>query len=278
MSIRFPTGDRLASLVDELTVNTPRRIDQVICTGHRDLDHVLNGGLRIGQVTLVGGVAGVGTTTFALGLARNASFRHNLRTVVIAPDSSERELLIRIIAAESRVPVGQLREARLDVDDLRKLDRHRDALRASPLMINAQWTTAPDTEAILDSARVCTSDGTQFVVIDGTSAAEPRARELIKGLRSLALEHKAAVVVTSKAIVPRDHENRPPALVDLREYEQIADLVDLAIILHRDDLHDARSTRPGEAELGVVKHRYGPQREISLYFQGHYARVVDVPK
>ena len=55
--------------------------------------------------------------------------------------------------------------------------------------------------------------------------------------------------------------------------EQDADMV---ILLHREDVYEKESTRPGEADLIVAKHRNGPTRDITVAFQGHYSRFVDM--
>ncbi len=55
--------------------------------------------------------------------------------------------------------------------------------------------------------------------------------------------------------------------------EQDADMV---ILLHRDDVYEKESTRPGEADVIVAKHRNGPTRDIVVAFQGHYSRFVDM--
>lgn len=55
--------------------------------------------------------------------------------------------------------------------------------------------------------------------------------------------------------------------------EQDADMV---VLLHRDDVYEKESTRPGEADLIVAKHRNGPTRDLTVAFQGHYSRFVDM--
>ncbi len=51
---------------------------------------------------------------------------------------------------------------------------------------------------------------------------------------------------------------------------------DMVILLHRDDVYEKESTRPGEADLIVAKHRNGATRDIVVAFQGHYSRFVDM--
>ncbi len=55
--------------------------------------------------------------------------------------------------------------------------------------------------------------------------------------------------------------------------EQDADMV---ILLHREDVYEKESARPGEADLIVAKHRNGPTRDVVVAFQGHYSRFVDM--
>ncbi len=45
----------------------------------------------------------------------------------------------------------------------------------------------------------------------------------------------------------------------------------MVILLHREDAYEKESTRPGEADVIVAKHRNGPTRDIVVAFQGHYS-------
>ncbi|MEV0774638.1 replicative DNA helicase [Streptomyces sp. NPDC050433] len=55
--------------------------------------------------------------------------------------------------------------------------------------------------------------------------------------------------------------------------EQDADMV---VLLHREDAYEKESPRAGEADLIVAKHRNGPTATITVAFQGHYSRFVDM--
>jgi len=55
--------------------------------------------------------------------------------------------------------------------------------------------------------------------------------------------------------------------------EQDADMV---ILLHREDAYERESPRQGEADFIVAKHRNGPTATITVAFQGHYSRFVDM--
>jgi replicative DNA helicase len=55
--------------------------------------------------------------------------------------------------------------------------------------------------------------------------------------------------------------------------EQDADMV---VLLHREDAYERESPRAGEADLILAKHRNGPTGMVTVAFQGHYSRFVDM--
>ena len=57
--------------------------------------------------------------------------------------------------------------------------------------------------------------------------------------------------------------------------EQDADMV---VLIHREDAYDKDSSRLGEADLIVAKHRNGPTDTVTVAFQGHYSRFVDMAR
>ncbi len=74
-------------------------------TGLTPLDGYLSGGLRSGELILLGGAQGLGKTTFALQIARNlASAGRNVMYVCF--EHSETQLLERLIALEAGLELG----------------------------------------------------------------------------------------------------------------------------------------------------------------------------
>jgi replicative DNA helicase len=51
---------------------------------------------------------------------------------------------------------------------------------------------------------------------------------------------------------------------------------DMVILLHREDAYERESPRAGEADFIVAKHRNGPTTTVTVAFQGHYSRFVDM--
>ena len=101
--------------------------------------------------------------------------------------------------------------------------------------------------------------------------------EMSRSLKLLAKEIGVPVVALSQ--LNRAAENRAdkkPQLSDLRESGAIEQDADLVVLLHREDMYEAESARAGEADFIVAKQRNGPTGVVTVAFQGHYSRFVDM--
>jgi replicative DNA helicase len=198
-----------------------------------------------------------------------------LRALVVAPDTDQREVLARLLSAEAKVPINHLRSGNIAPDDDAKIRRKQAALAEAPLVVSASWPRPATADALLGTVEEWLPLGVRLVFVDGTYLAEPLTRDLVRGLTSAAKRAGAAILVASKVVMPDERRDDWPRMEDLREYRSTADLVDLILSIHRPDMHDPESTRPGEADLDILKHRYGPPRRLTVAFQGHYSRFVD---
>jgi replicative DNA helicase len=75
------------------------------------------------------------------------------------------------------------------------------------------------------------------------------------------------------ATVKGTHNFVADGIVAHNSLEQDADMV---ILLHREDAYERESPRAGEADLILAKHRNGPTGVVTVAFQGHYSRFVDM--
>jgi replicative DNA helicase len=75
------------------------------------------------------------------------------------------------------------------------------------------------------------------------------------------------------ATVKETHNFVADGIYSHNSIEQDADMV---ILLHREDAYERESPRAGEADLIVAKHRNGPTATVTVAFQGHYSRFVDM--
>ena len=101
--------------------------------------------------------------------------------------------------------------------------------------------------------------------------------EFSRSIKLLAKELEVPVVAISQLNRgPEQRTDKRPQMTDLRESGSIEQDADMVILLHREDAYERESPRAGEADFIVAKHRNGPTANITVAFQGHYSRFVDM--
>jgi len=84
---------------------------------------------------------------------------------------------------------------------------------------------------------------------------------------------QGAVEEVYDATVLGGHNFVADGIVVHNSIEQDADMV---MMIHREDMYEKESPRAGEADIMLVKHRNGPTANVTVAFQGHYSRFVDM--
>jgi replicative DNA helicase len=114
----------------------------------------------------------------------------------------------------------------------------------------------------------------------GSKRAESRQQEvseMSRNLKLLAKELEVPIVAIAQLNRgPEQRTDKKPMMSDLRESGSLEQDADVVILLHREAAYEAESPRAGEADLIVAKHRNGPTATITVAFQGHYSRFVDM--
>lgn len=242
-------------------------------TGFEDLDAVL-GGLRPGNVYALTGPSGCGVSTLALDLARVAAIKHGLTTLMLSSQSPAKEILFRLLAAESRVAHHALRGGLMNDGDWTRLARRMSEVAEAPLFID-------DTQDMpMSGVRARTREAKfdhdlRLLVIDGVAKyGDGRTRPDVVGseIKKLAIELDIPIVI---GLPPIEGLGRA-GIINGATRSPWTPSVDVLIGIYRPDLTDAESPRAGEADLIVVKHRNGPTGTVTLAFQAHYSRFVSM--
>jgi replicative DNA helicase len=224
-------------------------------------------------------------STLALDFARSAAVKHGLASVIFSLEMSRTEITMRLLSAESRVPLNHMRNGKMSDGDWLKLVRKVGEVSEAPLFIDDSPNLTM-MEIRAKARRLKQRHDLRFIIIDYlqlmTSGKKVESRQLevsefSRQIKLLAKELDVPVVAVSQ--LNRGSEQRTskrPLLSDLRESGSIEQDSDVVILLHREDVYERESTRPGEADIIVAKHRNGPTKDIVLAFQGHYSRFVDM--
>lgn len=230
-------------------------------TGFEVLDDHLAGGLRSGELVLVGGPQGLGKTTWAMQVARNTaaggrvvlvfSFEHDLQTLLVRLVALEAGHLDEVEApstervrqsfeaADGRS--GSLRERLADTGSgVLALDAV--VSYADRLVLHRSSGAATGLEVIRTAVEaVCTDTGqVPLVVVDylqkvhvpGDRGEHERVTAVVEGLKDLALDHDTPVL----AIVAADQEGisggRRTRVSHLRGSSSLAYEADTVLILN----------------------------------------------
>jgi replicative DNA helicase len=285
-SEHLPLAELMPPALDELEAIAGNGGPSGVPTGFADLD-ALTHGLHPGQLVILGARPAIGKSTLALDAARHAAIRHGMCSLIFSLEMGRLEIAMRILSAEAKVALHAMRGGRLNDDDWTRLARRMGEISDAPLWVDdSPATTLAEIRAkcrMMKQAR-----DLKFVVVDylqlmsspAGKRTENRAQEvgeLSRGLKLLAKELEVPILALSQLNRgPEQRQDKKPQLSDLRESGGIEQDSDVVILLHREDAHEREHPRAGEADLIVAKHRNGPVATVTVAFQGHYSRFVDM--
>jgi replicative DNA helicase len=253
-------------------------------TGFGDLDALLNG-LHPGQMVVIAARPAMGKSTLALDIARAASVKSGFTSILFSLEMSRNEITMRLLSAEARVPLQAMRTGQLGEDDWTRLARRMSEVVDAPLFIDDSPNMSM-VEIRSKCRRLKQRHDLKLVIVDylqlmsSPKRVENRQQEvseLSRSLKLLAKELQVPVVALAQLNRgPELRSDKRPLLADLRESGSIEQDSDVVILLHREDAYEPESPRAGEADLIVAKHRNGPTATVTVAFQGHYSRFVDM--
>lgn len=248
------------------------------------MDKLLNGGMRRGEVMVIGARPKHGKTALALAMARN-----------MARDNS-------VLYLSQEMPVNQLMHRHTAAAGSFDISR----ILAASETDSAMWDAVGDAARRLGNLRLSHDDQCSLTLMDIRRKAlmvrrvrgldvlfvdflqlmegageENRNRELdviVNGIKSFALDLGICVVVLSQMSRKADEHYGRPTMSHLRDSGAIEAAADQIALLFTDWAHP-QSKRTAEfegyAELEIVAHRNGPQGVVPMEFIGKYQQMGD---
>lgn len=280
----------------QLSTLLPQALDEIeaiskgigvegVKTGFKDLD-ALTHGLHPGNMIILAARPAMGKSTLGLDIARHASIHDGLTSVIFSLEMSKSEITMRMLSAEARVGLNNIRSGSLSDDEWSRLARRMGEISEAPLFIDDSPNLSM-MEIRAKARRLKQRHDLKLIVIDylqlmsSGKRVENRQQEVSEFSRHLKLMAKElnipVIAISQLNRSPEQRSDKKPMLSDLRESGSIEQDADVVILLHRDDMYDSQN-RTGEADLIVAKHRNGPTRTITVSAQLHYARFYDMPQ
>ena len=224
-------------------------------------------------------------STLGLDICRAASIHHNMASVIFSLEMTRSEITMRLLSAEAKIPLNHMRNGHMNDEDWGKLARKMGEISSAPFFIDDSPNMTM-VEIRAKARRLKQRHDLRLIVIDYlqlmSSGKKVESRQLevsefSRQIKLLAKELNIPIVALSQLNRgPEQRSDKRPMMSDLRESGSLEQDADMVILLHREDVYEKESARPGEADLIVAKHRNGPTRDVVVAFQGHYSRFVDM--
>jgi len=245
-----------------------------LSTGYDEIDRT-TGGFHNGDLIIIASRTSIGKTAFALNLALNMAVHKNISVGFIECEMSVKQIMQRILSAESRVDIKQVRYGSFLRDDFEKMMSVAGDIHKAPMYIDD--TSNIPLVSLKSTARKMKRLGIQILYVDyltliaHTDEKKPRwerVGEVSKELKNLARELDIPVVVMSQ--LNRAAEGSKPSLAELRQSGEVEEDADLVFLIHRPDREGT------ETEVTLAKHRNGPCKTIDMVFLPQYLRFEEV--
>jgi replicative DNA helicase len=276
----MPTSrELLSSVLHRLAAESvPVAAPDLVTTGYPSLDRQLAGGMRRGELIIVGGDAGAGKTALALGIASRAAVAGQA-VLILTHESSEEACWERLVAAESGVSQVAMRTGILPNGGGEALRAAGDVLRRLPITVER----APHTPALL-AERLEGVALPPLVVLDGLAGIDQAPRpvaeahaQVIRLLKRVAVDSGISILVTAPLSMDRTKQPPPrPSLQDFGMLGSAAAVADVVLGLFREALYDDAPDVAGALEVHVLKHRAAALAFADLYIEPGAGRVEDL--
>ena len=256
---------------------------QGIPTGFKDLDE-LTSGFQRSDLIIIAGRPSMGKTAFALSIALHAAVVAKYTTAIFSLEMSKAQLAQRMLCAEARISMHQLRSGKLPNRELPKLSLAAGPLSEAPLFID-DTPGISVLEVRAKARRLKAQHNLSCIIIDylqlmGSSGnvenRQPEISQISRSLKGIAKELDVPVIALSqlsRAVEQRGGDHRPQ-LSDLRESGAIEQDADVVMFVFREEVYnkDIPDEEKGKAEIIIGKQRNGPIGKVDVSFVKDYAR------
>lgn len=250
-------------------------------TGLVDVDRMLNGGLRAGELMVIGARPSMGKTATVLTLLRNIGRQH--AALGLTMEDSLIALVSRMVAAEGGINLADIRNPRKAPDAMwGQLSEGVDAVGRLAIDLDDQPGLAlmDVRRKIQQSRRRRGGKPHGLVVIDYLQLMEGEGDNrnqslgaIANGLKRAAKEFNCPIVLLSQLNREADKRPGPPQMSDLRDSGDIEGAADIIVLLYREFMRKPTAENKHHMEMHFVKHKNGATGSVDVHFDGVTQRI-----
>jgi replicative DNA helicase len=226
-------------------------------------------------------------STLGLDFMRSCSIKNRMASVIFSLEMSKSEIVMRLLSAEAKIKLADMRSGRMSDDDWTRLARRMSEISEAPLYIDDSPNLTM-MEIRAKARRLRQKADLRLIVIDYlqlmTSGKKHESRqvevsEFSRQLKLLAKELEVPVVAIAQLNRgPEQRTDKKPMLSDLRESGSLEQDADMVILLNRPDAFERDDPRGGEADFILAKHRNGPTKTVTVAHQLHLSRFANMAR
>jgi replicative DNA helicase len=273
-----PIADLVRRVDERLAGAAPEA--ESVATGFPSVDRVLGGGLRRGDLVVLGGDVGSGKSALALAMALRVAERGE-SAVVVSGELDEERMWERALAIEGRVRLDDLRRGQLSDEARAAIGAAAVRLRDRPLTWRpVAAASLPEVAARIQSA------GAALTVVDSLQLLPPRrhgtdqaeeAAEMVRRLKETAQIVDTALLLVAQ--LPRFNPKRRDPRPDLDDFGALGAVkhhADVVLAVFREEMYERHRGVEGATELIIAKNRHGATGFVDLYFYREWMRFEDM--
>jgi len=248
-----------------------------VATGFPSIDRKLGGGVRRGDLVVLGGDVGSGKSALALAIAIRVA-ESGAKVAFLTGEMTVERVMERALALEGRARVDDLRSGSLD--DLTRASvgaaamRLRDRTPVVQVLPHDSMDTLRAQVAALD-VDVLVIDPLQALA-GGAGAHDDALATAVRMLKGIALERGVAVLVTAHLPGWQPRVDPRPTLEDFGALGAVKQHADVVLAIYREEMYAPGYGVEGGTELLVRKNRNGTIGYVDLYFYKQWLRFEDM--
>lgn len=249
-----------------------------VSTGFRDLDALLNGGLRGGELIVIAARPKMGKTAFALAVA--AYVARSRHVGFLSQEMPKAQLLDRELAAVGRIPLPHiLNPKNMLPDEWERLSQAMGVIEGLKLWLDDQGGLRL-LDVRMKARMIRRKAGLDVLIIDYLQLMEgegdnrnAQIERITRGLKALALEMGITIILLSQLNRQLElRQNKRPIPSDLRDSGAIEQDADVVMFLYRDEVYHPDTDDKGICEVEVALNRQGQSGRVALAYIGSETR------
>lgn len=269
--------EELKEIIINIRQNLENEVEDGIHIGMHEFDKI-SGGLKKGEVMILGARPSVGKTAFACQFAVNIA-KQGLSVGIISLEMPNSRLATRIISQITNLPYWKIDRHLLNANEYELLDSNLENIIKYDIYFSEK--TGVNVHDIRAKAEKLKSKKLDILFIDYLGLIEPekannREQEISKisrGLKLLAMQLDIPIILLAQLNRESETSKSKPKLSNLRDSGSIEQDADIVCFIHSEYkagvlLDDNGLSTENKREFIVAKYRNGYTKNIQLNWNG----------